>query len=165
MITKALLYSLGCLLLLGSCASPKYMPSYDKIDVSEYGSYIKIRGNNIEMTAGELIAIDKGNFIILSEKERKCVSIPLREVNNYTLKYAQPKHYGWTIPVFSVVSLGHGLLALISLPVSLSTTSAVTASGETAFTYNKKSIPIKKLNQFARFPQGIPPNISLEMIK
>jgi hypothetical protein len=41
----------------------------------------------------------------------------------------------------------------------------VTTSRENAFKCNQKNMTYEKLKMFARFPQGIPPTISLTNIK
>ena len=166
MRTSVLLFSLGWLFLLNSCASPKYLPSYQEIDVNTHGSYIKVTGPNIKIVQGELIALNNEKMIILSEENNQCQIVPLKEINKFTLQYAQTKSYGWSVPVFTAVSLAHGLAAIFSLPINLITTSAVTIGGESEFKYRgKKQLSYEDLKMFARFPQGIPPNISIDRIK
>ena len=158
-------------IIMSSCTTPAYLPSSDRIDVNQSGSYIKVSrksNENIEASAfvkGELIAIDSNNMVVLSAKTNSCIAVPMNDVKRFELKYARGKHYGWTIPVFSLASIAHGLFGIFTIPVNLIVTTAVTLSGENAFIYKGKNITYDQLKMFARFPQGIPSNIDLESIK
>lgn len=164
MKTKTLLIGLIAI-IISSCASPEYLPLPDNIDMNEYGSYITIihkTANNIE---GELIAIDSNQIVVLTNEEKKCVTVPLGEVQRFSLEYAIPKHYGWTIPVFTVATIAHGWFLILTAPINFIVTMSVTAAGEKAFKYTDKKMTYDKLKMFARFPQGIPTNIDLASIK
>jgi hypothetical protein len=164
MKTKIILTGLLAI-IISSCTSPRYLPSSDKIDVNQNGSYIKVIRKTTASIDGELIAIDSNKIIVLSETANKCITVPTNEVKRFTLRYAKPKHYGWTIPVYKLATIGHGIFSIITAPVNLIVTISVTASGENAFKYNDKNMTYDKLKMFARFPQGIPPNIDLASIK
>jgi hypothetical protein len=150
---------------ISSCSSPKYLPSSDKIDVSEYGSYIELLQMNKSMIDGELIAIDRNQIVVLTNKEKTCVTVPVSEVKRFSLEYAKPKHYGWSIPVGLVLPFIHGWYSILTIPVHLIVTISVTAAGEKAFKYNNKKMTYDELRMFARFPQGIPPDIDLASLK
>jgi hypothetical protein len=150
---------------ISSCTSPRYLPSSDKIDVNEYGSYIKIIHKTASNIDGELIAIDSNKIVVLTEETKKCVTVPITDVQSFKLRYAKPKHYGWTIPVYTLATIGHGLFLIFTAPINLIVTISVTASGEIAFKYSDKNMTYDKLKMFARFPQGIPTNIDIASIK
>lgn len=152
-------------IIISSCSSPGYLPSSDKIDVNEYGSYIKLTHNNKSIIDGELIAIDSNQIVVLADEEKICVTVPVSEVKKFSLEYAKPKHYGWSIPVGLVLPFIHGFYSLITLPLHLIVTISVTAAGENAFKYNNKKMTYEELKMFARFPQGIPDNIDIASIK
>ena len=151
--------------IICSCTSPKYLPSSDKIDINEFGSYIELVRNTAPNIRGELIAIDTSKIVVLTEDANKCVVVPVSEVKRFSLRYAKPKHYGWTIPVFTLFTATHGVGLLVTAPINLIVTISVTTSGENAFKYSDKNISYNELMMFARFPQGIPPNIDLANIK
>jgi|TARA_B110000902_G_scaffold36526_1_gene38548 hypothetical protein len=153
------------IVFLSSCSSPRYLPSSDKIDVNEYGSYLKLHHKTASNIVGELIAIDSNKIIVLTEETKTCMTVPVNEVKKFKLWYAKPKHYGWTIPVYTLATISHGWWLIFSAPVNLIVTISVTASGESAFTYSSKDMTYDKLKMFARFPQGIPPDIDLASIK
>jgi hypothetical protein len=153
------------IILFSNCTSPRYLPSSDKIDVNEYGSYIKIIHKTASNMDGELIAIDSNKIVVLTEETKKCMTVSVYDVKRFKLRYAKPKHYGWTIPTFLVYPFIHGLLSIFTMPIHLIVTISVTASGEMAFKYSDKEMTYEKLRMFARFPQGIPSNIVLASIK
>lgn len=164
MRTKVILTIL-CAVIISSCTSPRYLPSADKIDVNEYGSYIKIIRKTTANITGELIAVDNNKIVVLTESESKCVTVPISDVERFKLRYAKPKHYGWTIPVYNLATFGHGLFLIYTAPVNLIVTISVTASGESAFKYSDKNMTYDNLKMFARFPQGVPTNIDIASIK
>lgn len=63
------------------------------------------------------------------------------------------------------MSLTHGLLFLGSAPVNLIVTSVVTADGLLAYRYDHGDISFEELKMFARFPQGMPPNIDVSELR
>ena len=164
MRTKIILTGLLAI-LISSCTSSRYLPSMDKIDVNQYGSYIKINRKTTANIDGELIAIDNNKIVILTKTTKICVTVPLNDVNHFNLRYAKPKHYGWTIPVFTLATIAHGFGFILTAPLNLIVTISVTATGRLAFKYNDKNMTYDKLKMFARFPQGIPPDIDLASIK
>ena len=153
------------IVFFSSCNTPKYLPDVKAIGLESHGSYIKINHKSSAQIHGELIAVENNNIYVLLNESKRCLKIPVAEIKNFKLRYAQPAHYGWSIPIFSAVSLVHGILATFTLPLNLIITTAVTISGENDFRYNQKSISLKNLKMFARFPQGIPENIDLASIK
>ena len=184
MKTKIIVAAVLFAAIFNSCSSLKYVPDYlpnpEKIDISHYGSYIRVLTSNKTIIQGELIAIDTSNIIVLKDRNfiKEAVSIPIKKVLRFDLRYAKHKHYGWTIPLFALSTIipfpdpaagglmpFHGYLAAITLPINLIVTSVVTRSSETAFVYSEKEMNYEKLKMFARFPQGIPPNIDITHIK
>lgn len=164
---KTKLYLFGIItLLIGGCAATGYLPTSDKIDVFEYGSIITIAYKKSDLKLrGELIALDSSTIIVLSNKAKNCISIPVSEVRKFSLRYASPKSYGWTIPAFSLFSIFHGFFSVITIPINLIVTIAVEAESRNSFRYNHENITYQDLKMFARYPQGIPPGIALDSIK
>lgn len=151
---------------MSSCASlPKYLPKTDNIDVNQYGSFIKVHTLD-KSVKGELIAVDSVRIIVLSHKKHitKINNIPIERIKYFKLFYARSKKYGWTIPLYAISTVSHGYWLLFSAPLNIIATTAVASSGQNDFTYNKKTITYKELKMFARFPQGIPPNVDINKI-
>ena len=165
--TKLLFTGLLLTIIVSSCMSPAYLPKYNNIDVNWYGSFINIHQKNGSSVQGELLAINDLQLIVLTEhkKIKKSVVVPVNQINNFQLRYAQPRHYGWTIPLFTGFTVLHGVFLVFTAPLNLVGTIIVTVSGEDAFMYNEKQLSYTELKMFARFPQGIPPNVDVENIK
>jgi len=165
MKTKIILSGLLVLVII-SCTSTKYfLPSSESIDVDQYGSYINVTHKRLVNIKGELISIDSTKIIVLMESTHKCVPVSISDVERFKLQYANPKHYGWSIPAYTLATISHGVFLLFTMPVNLIVTISVTLGGENAFTYSDKDMTYGKLKMFARFPQGIPANIDLASIK
>ena len=151
--------------VLNSCTVPRYLPNVKDIDVNPYGSYIVIYQKTGVPVKGELLAIDNNKLIVLlsSFGVNNHISIPVNDIRKFTLHYAQPKNYGWAIPVYTIATLTHGFYAALTLPVNLIVT--ISVAGVKAFTYNNKNISLQNIKMFARFPQGLPPGVELSEIK
>jgi len=167
MNNKLIIAVLSLAVAISSCTAPRYLPKSDEIDINQYGSYINIKrtaGTNIK---GELIAVDVQNIFVLTKIDhiRQTVIIPVREIKRFELRYAKPKHYGWTIPVYTLTTIGHSYGMLLTAPINLIVTISVAASGATAFKYSDKEMTYEKLKMFARYPQGIPSSIEISIIK
>jgi hypothetical protein len=152
------------IMFLCSCASPKYLPSSSKIDVNQYGSYIKIIHKTAANIDGEFIAIDSNKIIVLTEGTKKCVKVAISDIKHFKLRYAKPKHYGLAIPASLALPFMHGLFSILTIPMHLFVTISVSAAGQRAFKYSDKNMTYDKLKMFARYPQGLPPNIALESV-
>ncbi len=179
--------------LISSCTTISYLPTSDKIGTNRFGSYIDLSSNNGDHTKGELIAIDSTSITILSyqdtteitgfqrikNRQRDSIShalklnkpnmflhiVPIKTVKGFSLRYATGKDYTWSILLGMLLSLSHGIYALGSLPINTIATGSITDNGINAFSYNNKTISYTKLKMFARFPQGIPPNVDLNKIR
>lgn len=167
MKTRLLLSGLFLAIVMCSCLSPAYLPKYNTIDENRFGSYINIHQKDGPSVQGELLAINGQQLIVLTEHKniKKFVVVPVNLISNFQLRYAQPRHYGWSIPLFTGVTVLHGWYSAITAPLNLVGTIIVTVSGEDAFMYNQKQLSYTELKMFARFPQGLPPNIVVESIK
>jgi hypothetical protein len=164
MKNKGLLYLFFCVVVI-SCTSPRYLPEPERIPQHPFGSYIQLECKNNNRFTGELISVEKDHIIVLGENTGKCIAVEKNQVLAFSLQYAQSRHYGWTIPLSSLVSLSHGMFAIFTFPVNLITTIAVTGAGEGAFVYKSENMTYNELKMFARFPQGLPSNIMLSDIR
>lgn len=152
-------------LFFSDCTAPKYLPYAEDVYTNEYGAYINIILPKGDVVEGELIAIDSSNIVVLTEETRSCTTVSLDEVKYFKLRYAKARNYGWSIPVFVLSSLTHGVGAIITLPLNLVVTIVVTATGQSAFQYNHRNMTYDKMRMYARFPQGIPRNVSIHSIE
>ncbi|MCH8902402.1 MAG: hypothetical protein IIA45_00570 [Bacteroidetes bacterium] len=160
---------LGLLLavLISSCTTQKYLPKSSNIDENRFGSYITIYRIEDKMVKGELIAVDSIRLVVLVRTKEipQSVIVPISEISSFKIRYARPKNYLWTIPLFTLSTVAHGIFLVITAPINLIVTTNVTVSGAFSFTYSDKKMTDDKLKMFARFPQGIPPNIDISSIR
>ncbi|MEY4903003.1 MAG: hypothetical protein RLZZ292_818 [Bacteroidota bacterium] len=179
--------------IMSSCSTsiPNYLPTIDNIDTNRFGSHIVLNCTEGYIQEGELIAIDSGAITILtgdynfqankemvretSDSTRQALKsnqvhrfvkvVPLKEIERFSLQYAEGKKYGWTALFGLLLSASHGFLFVGSAPVNLVVIGIVASDSNNAFKYNNKTISYTKLRMFARFPQGIPPNVELNKIR
>jgi len=169
MKTKILNISIA-LLFLQSCSAPSYIPKSEELDINPYGSFIVVYQKNSPTIKGELISIDDEYLIVLidvdpEKKNTLAIEIPLKNVQSFTLTYAQPENYSWSIFTHTLLCLTHGLYSIISFPINLVVTTSLTAGGALSYRYSEKEMTFEKLKMFARFPQGIPATVKIDDIK
>ncbi len=145
---------------LSSCYAPKYLPKAASIYQNEYGAFIKYRTIDNNTFAGEIIAVDSSNLIILNDYSKELMTYPINKIKRFRLRYALPKHYEAFIPIFILYPAIHGYYSLITMPFHVLITTLVSVSGENDFRYTSRKISYQQLRMFARFPQGIPANIT-----
>jgi len=159
----------GASIICSSCSTVAYLPDINGIAKNQYGSYIEILLVGNYYLKGELIAVNpKKVFVLKNDKNfMQLDSVSLTEIKNFTLRYAKgkAKNYAWTIPASAAITISHGWFLIFSLPINLLTTTIVTTNAGSSFAMNKYDIMWDELSKFARFPQGIPPNIQLKDIK
>lgn len=167
MKTNIVLYLLVTTILT-NCYSPTYLPSYKKIDINPFGSFIIVNKTNRQHVYGELIAVDSNRIILLADINKKCLTINRNEIKYFSLQYA--KIDNWTGPLFTLLSLTHGVVIPITLPINIASTTSnpfkyTHYSNDTFNKKSKRNISYDQLKMFARFPQGIPPGIKLESVQ
>jgi hypothetical protein len=147
------------------CYSPAYLPSSDDIDVNQYGSYIDISCKKGPNVSGELLSIDTLCLMVFTplKGDTSYIISPVNveNINSFSLRYAKPHNYGWSICLFPALTLAHGWYSMFTAPINLIVTISVTVGGSISFKYDNKEMPLDKLKMFARFPEGVPANIDL----
>ena len=161
---------INAILFLQYCSAPSYIPKSEELDVNPYGSFIIVYQKTNPTIKGELLAIDDEKLVVLvdrtsEEKNSYAVELPLKNIDSFTLTYAQPVNYSWSIFTHTLLCLTHGFYSLISFPINLIVTVSLSAGGALSYKYSEKEMTFEKLKMFARFPQGFPPAIKLEDIK
>jgi hypothetical protein len=126
----------------------------DAIGTNSYGSQIRIVRNTtaIPLKANWLpsTAVSYGSC----PKEVNILSCWGKGGREITLTYARPRHYAVTIPRYTLATIGHGAFLIFTAPVNLLTTIALTASGESAFSYTSQNITLDQLSMFCPLPAG-----------
>lgn len=165
METKKYLLMALVLVMISSCYSPQYLPSTKQIDISILGSFIKLTDTKGNIYAGELITVDSNQLIFLDDESKQPAIFPLKELVHFKLLYAKRKNYAPLIPLLIINPLIHGLYSIFTIPFHLLITIPVTVSGANDFIYTEKNLSFQELKMFARFPQGLPENMSLSELK
>jgi hypothetical protein len=127
--------------------------------------------------AGELIAVDSNQLMVLSDNtfHKTLLFAPIKQIKGFTVYYAKPKNLAWSIPVFTLSTLLpfpdpansggwmplHGYFAGVTVPVNLIVTAII--ASRNPFKY--ETLSYMELKMFARFPQGISPDINIKNIQ
>lgn len=170
MKTNTLLILISLLLLLSACVSPAYLPSRHEVETATHGSFIEVYQKNGRSMEGELLAVYEESIIVLAEtynakKRRIPVFVTISDIRQYSLRYARPVHYGGFIPLAAILPFINGVFFIFTFPLHMMVTIPVTITGETDYKYTNKTLTYGELKMFARFPQGIPPNVELNAIQ
>lgn len=171
-MTTKILISFLLAILFSNCKFPEYLPSTENIDTNPHGAMITAHVKKSSgPVRGELISCDDDKLIILADsayakkKGTKLERLSWEEVNKFRLQYAKPKNYAWSLPVYTLATLSHGLFAIFTAPVNFAATFTVNNSGRLSFSYDNTKISMQDISMFARYPQGIPPGIDPDTIK
>lgn len=169
---KLILNALLIAVAASSCTMAGYLPkSNEHVGSSQYGAHIEIMTVNRAFYQGELIAANQDDLVIRLHKKNKThttirvYTIPYGVISDFTLRYAEGKNLGWTIPIFLVWSITHGAGLFLTTPTNMIASIRIAKSAKNEFEYRKVDINLQDLKMFARFPQGIPDHIRLEDIK
>ncbi len=165
MKTKVFILSLFILFTISSCYTTSYLPQYTDISTSPNGSEIELIYRSDEYLIGELISVNELDIVVLNRTKNTCIAIPKNQIIDYGIRFAQPKHYGIYIPTLTLSTISHGLISIVTLPINLISTVVVAISSERAYTIDHKKITYEQLKMYARFPQGIPDGLTLDLIK
>ena len=165
---KTNLFTLGLLSVaaLNGCMTPRYVPKPQAIDTNQYGSLITIEGTSGGKIRGELIAADTSQLTVLASKGKAqwVAEVSVASIESFKLQYAYA-NYGWTVPLYALSTISHGWYLLLTLPANLIVTGVAITNGKKHFQYTEKTISYKNLAMFARFPQGIPPQVDRASIQ
>jgi hypothetical protein len=152
--------------IFNGCASTKtatYLPKRDFVGKETNGSMIFLRTKLVDFIEGELISVENDSVFILSKTQPepcgKLKVVAKNDIAGYTLRFADSKNYSWTIPVFTILSLTHGVFAIASLPINWIVTGSLSSAANRSATYTMSRLKTEDLYSFSRFPQGIPADV------
>ncbi len=157
------------LLALAACASSPipvdHVPTAQEVGSRATGSWIAVWDRRERLVVGELIAIDRGSFYLLPER-RQLVTIPVAEVDHARLEAYRSDSSGLAIwgGLGTASTLSHGGWLLISAPAWILTSIAAGSINRHHPFYDYPDHPAEELRAFARFPQGVPPGVDLELL-
>ncbi len=156
-----------------SCRSNKYIPNTETFKDHMKGMQFYARMLDESHKEGEIIAINEIEIYLLlndSKSDKKYTILARKDID-----YANVKIYNKsvklkklkTIGVFNyIANMFHGLWMLYTLPLNIITNSSVlgSAAGYNYVVY-PNNISWREIHKFARFPQGLPPEITLDEIR
>lgn len=145
-------------LISAGCITISYLPTHRTLDSNPYGAYIRITTLDKEYYTGELISVtgDKVTVLLGDKGIINTKTIDSSQIKRYYILYAN-KSIARSIPF--IISILHGFF----IPITTIINGIVMANVD--FTYTSKSLKYKDLKLFARYPQGIPANVSIYNIK
>lgn len=157
-------------LLAASCAGPaSYLPEHEMVGEETHGALVEIEINGGGRYAGELIAVEDSALIIREEVNSRshCFKISIYGIRSFTVRYANGVNYGGLVPLYTLAPLSHGLYLIFSAPINFLATTIIAVDASYAYELDsrKNRLSFEELRMFARFPQGLPRGVTLEMIK
>lgn len=125
-------------------------------------------------TEGELIAIEKDTLFILTNENVKrgkiaegkniIIKIEKNHIQSFILHYAKFK--AKRAYMFSSAFIPfHGIFLLVTIPYNLLTFFFTEKGENNYFSLNHKNIEFWQLYQFARYPQGIPEGLDMDILQ
>ena len=170
----ALLFFYGC---ATSYAPDNWLPNTDQIQKEAYGGWLTLYISDYSgtenygtpaITSGEFISSDSNNVYLLTVDN--LLTINKSEIQEAILEL-DDKNTGeyaiWTT-LGTLSTLSHGMFLTVSAPLWIIVGSSA-ASGESLRDRYVEELPAAiywdKVQKFARFPQGIPPDLDLKELK
>jgi hypothetical protein len=168
MKNKHVLLLLPILLLAASCSVPRGLPAPEELPYETKGAAFFVKLNDGSVYRGELIAAEKDVLYVLPMERQlpniqtpnRLVQINLNAVDNYRVYYAHGKPLAKFVWLYTVMTLSHGWASILTMPLNLIVTLSVNFASQHEYVLRKKDITPEALGLFARFPQGIPANVS-----
>lgn len=167
----AVLAAASCL-MLADCAgtiAPNHWLETPRVTQHEaYGSWARLETGTADMThtEGELIAVTLDSIFIL---DTLCFlsGFSAQDVRNVHLQSFDSRHglvAFWTV-LGTLSTISHGVVLIISAPVWI--ISGSIAAGAQSQTSHHHTVPARwlSLGKYARFPQGLPPEIDRSRLK
>lgn len=160
------------LLICYGCSSPQYLSKPEEFKDHVKGLTMKCNLKGRPDILGEIIEVNDQEIILLSLKsDRKIYTISKSKLHRSEILVAgtsnNPKGISLWAGLINLLSISHGVLAMVSLPVNLIVTISVgsDAAYSTYSIYYPHHIGWDDMRKFARFPQGLPDHIPKEQIR
>jgi len=145
----------------GACfrttAPSSFLPTAQEAARDGYGGWIRVQNHDGTQVEGELLAATVDTLHVLSFGG--WLAMPVGQVRVATLTAFRVRLdpiVTWGV-IGAVSTLSHGFVLILSAPIWILTSSVAGANASTA--PRIQSVDPAKLAPFARFPQGLPPDI------
>lgn len=164
-----LLFSI--IFLMGCATKIPVVNDINTYHESPYGGYIEVRVQGVQdilKFKGELISVDSKKIIV------RTLQIPndirpfsVKDIISYKVYIGYEKSTGMEAFYIlnSLATLTHGYFLLLTAPANLGIMSIIQNNKNKNLSFTSKEIPINQLYKFARFPNGLPPNITIHNLK
>ncbi|MDF1695318.1 MAG: hypothetical protein P1U56_05775 [Saprospiraceae bacterium] len=168
---KSILFLL-LVIILGACSAPKYLSSPEDFKNQVKGLTLKVELEDSYRLKGEIIEVNSTGVVVLPQRlnNRTLTTIPKSALLGAKVLISttsnDPRGISSWAAAVNLITLGHGVFAVITLPANLLVTVPV-GNGAASATYQMKypeDVSYEQLHKFARFPQGIPEGIDLSKI-
>lgn len=166
------IFVLNLWLILVACSTPKYVDSPKDFKYNIHGLYANFKLNDRPSIIGEIIEVQPDIIRILPLSSNMGITTFSKDLIKsaeilVALSYDNPKKiYSWS-GLMGLTSIAHGFWGVFTLPINVTTAISMnnsTYQGAYKIKYPDK-ILWKDMSKFARFPQGIPKNINVSLIK
>lgn len=175
------LYVLLALFLSFESCSPKYLPFANEFQNYHKGAVIKIKTGEQEFV-GEILAINDDKLLIkdfnaslgsleLRGPAHEIIEIIRDSIAEARIMIAKATPNEKITPILAIINFilpfTHDVAAIFTLPAAalMNTGSVFLHKGKYFFFDYPRDISWERIEDFARFPGGIPEHINLEMIK
>lgn len=145
-----------------SCSTPDYLPTPAETTSFVHGSRLIVRISEDKTIRGELIEVNPNTLMLMENRQDTRVrTVPKDRIEwiyiMVALTYNERKTVESLTTLNSILPLGHGLFGIATLPINW----AVSANRRNNFYRIRypEGIAWDELHRFARFPQGLPPNV------
>ena len=156
----------GLLLMLNSCGLPDYLPKPARISENHYGAYAIVDLEDRSRYKGELLSVNDSCLYLLELWPEATIHRLARDrVTQYELVYAEGTDYTLAFIGVAAISATHGIFAVISYPVNFIAVAVIQYWRRSPYTLKTGNSEWSELGAYARFPQGLPPNVNLSEIK
>jgi hypothetical protein len=159
--------AMGC---ASTTAPPGWLPIAEEAQSDVYGAWIEVACQDRSARGrveGELIAAEPDSLFVLSDAG--LVGVPVAAIAKAKLTAYDSKAKLLSSGTFvgAVTTPSHGFFLIFSAPVwiIMGSASSVAVSRTPQITHSPKSPRIEDFRKFARFPQGLPPNLDREELE
>lgn len=170
---KNFIFILFSILIFGACHSPKYLSKPMDFKYNVKGLILQVILDDDSKILGEIIEANSEAIKILPVTNGKATIMTISKKNIQSAEIIvsttsdDPEGISLWASVINIAPVGHGFFMILSVPVNLISTISIgndAAKGTYRMSY-PKNVPWEQMSKFARFPQGIPSGIDVNLIK
>jgi hypothetical protein len=158
-----------------SCSLPtkkfNFLPNTNKIASSNYGAYVKVKlHSQFLLRGGEIITVDSAKIVLLNN-HNKLDTLRFDKMISMRIRYSKPKFYLWAISFSTFIFIPNlgGILEMTDLTFRVANANIAGGLilgliGNQSGVIRGKRLTPEELRKFARYPQGIPPDLDVKLI-